>query len=138
MGLQFHPFLPAAKSRHRARHKIHSPLLELRGRHTTRLCHNRHGLPLQQSQHQRPLRLHRRRHASSTPVHHGIPAVAPSANAPAEPSTMTVESKGALVLRLLQGEELAAVATSSGVPTAQLEQWRVDFMAGAMARLAGG
>lgn len=79
-----------------------------------------------------------RRRASSAPVRQEIPAVAPSANAPAEPSTMTVESKGALVLRLLQGEAVTVVAQSSGVPTAQLEQWRVDFMAGAMARLGGG
>ena len=79
-----------------------------------------------------------RRHAPAAPVRHQIPAVAPSANAPADPSTMTVESKGALVLRLLQGEDAAAVAKSGGVPTAQLEQWRADFMAGAMARLGGG
>ena len=79
-----------------------------------------------------------RRHAPAAPERHQIPAVAPSANAPADPSTMTVESKGALVLRLLQGEDAVAVAKSGGVPTAQLEQWRADFMAGAMARLGGG
>ncbi len=79
-----------------------------------------------------------RRNASAGPVKHVIPPVAPSMNAPAEPSTMTVESKGALVLRLLQGELVTVVATSSGVSVAQLEQWRSDFMAGAMARLAGG
>jgi len=79
-----------------------------------------------------------RRKASSAPVKHEIPAIAPSANAPADPSTMTVESKGALVLRLLQGETVDAVSTSSGVGATQLEQWRGDFMAGAMARLGGG
>jgi len=79
-----------------------------------------------------------RRKASSAPVKHEIPAIAPSANAPADPSTMTVESKGALVLRLLQGETVDAVSTSSGVGATQLEQWRADFMAGAMARLGGG
>ncbi len=79
-----------------------------------------------------------RRRASATPSRQQMPVVAPSANAPADPSTMTVESKGALVLRLLQGETAAAIAQSSGVPEAQLEQWRIDFLAGAMARLGGG
>ncbi len=79
-----------------------------------------------------------RRNVSSGPVKHVIPPVAPSLNAPAEPSSMTVESKGALVLRLLQGEPMATVSASSGVSVAQLDQWRTDFMAGAMARLAGG
>jgi len=82
--------------------------------------------------------IHARRRDSSTPARHQTPTVASSAQTPVQPSTMTVELKGALVLRLLQGEAVAAVAASSGVPVAQLEQWRSDFMAGAMARLGGG
>ncbi|HYW50810.1 MAG TPA: hypothetical protein VE861_09400, partial [Gemmatimonadaceae bacterium] len=65
--------------------------------------------------------------ATRTPV----PALSPDAVA-----TLTAESKGVLVMRLLKGETLAEVAGSSGVPAITLEQWRTDFLAGAMARLS--
>lgn len=52
-------------------------------------------------------------------------------------ATLEPETKGALVLRLIKGETLVAVAGSSGVPAEQLEVWRSEFLAGAMARLAG-
>jgi len=52
-------------------------------------------------------------------------------------TTLEPEAKGALVMRLLKGETLDAVASSSGVTEAQLEVWRTEFLAGAMARLAG-
>ena len=47
------------------------------------------------------------------------------------------ETRGALVLRLIKGETLVAVAGSSGVPAERLDAWRSEFLAGAMARLAG-
>jgi len=53
-------------------------------------------------------------------------------------ATLEPETKGALVLRLIKGETLVAVARSSGVPAEQLDLWRSEFLAGAMARLAGG
>lgn len=52
-------------------------------------------------------------------------------------ATMEPETKGALVLRLIKGETLVAVAGSSGVPAEQLDLWRSEFLAGAMARLGG-
>ncbi len=48
---------------------------------------------------------------------------------------LTPEMKGSLVLRLLAGESTATVAASSGVSAVMLEQWRADFLAGAIARL---
>jgi hypothetical protein len=50
---------------------------------------------------------------------------------------MSAESKGALVLRLLQGEDAGAVSESAGVSVAELEQWRKEFLEGALARLDG-
>ena len=47
------------------------------------------------------------------------------------------ESKATLVMRLLQGETLATVSASSGVPAPTLEAWRTEFLAGAIARLSG-
>lgn len=55
----------------------------------------------------------------------------------AEVLQFTAERKAALVMRLLHGESLHAVASGSGVSPVQLEIWRGDFLAGAMARLAG-
>lgn len=52
-------------------------------------------------------------------------------------STLETATKGALVLRLIKGETLDDVANSSGVPAAQLDAWRSEFLAGAMARLGG-
>lgn len=51
-------------------------------------------------------------------------------------SELNAESKGALVMRLLQGENITALAATSGVPESQLEQWRAEFLAGALARLS--
>jgi len=53
----------------------------------------------------------------------------------AETADLTPESKASLVMRLLQGEPLATVSTSSGVPAPTLELWRTEFLAGAIARL---
>lgn len=64
------------------------------------------------------------------------PAVAAS-SVPTDVSQLPPETKAALVMRLLQGEPLAAVAASSGVNTATLELWRTEFLAGAIARLGG-
>jgi len=50
---------------------------------------------------------------------------------------LTPESKASLVMRLLQGEPLTTVSTSSGVPAPTLELWRTEFLAGAIARLSG-
>jgi hypothetical protein len=47
------------------------------------------------------------------------------------------ETKAGLVMQLLQGDTLVAVSSRSGVPAVQLEVWRNEFLAGAMARLAG-
>ena len=51
---------------------------------------------------------------------------------------MTPETKSALVLRVLRGETVEQVARTSGVATSLIEQWRVDFLAGAHERLAAG
>ena len=47
------------------------------------------------------------------------------------------ETKADLVMQLLQGDTLVAVSRRSGVPAVQLDVWRSEFLAGAMARLAG-
>ncbi len=47
------------------------------------------------------------------------------------------ETKAGLVMQLLQGDTLVAVSRRSGVPAVQLELWRTEFLAGAMARLSG-
>ena len=58
-----------------------------------------------------------------------------AANPPAEPPHLTVETKATLVMRLLKGESLGAVAESSGISAVTLELWRTEFLAGAIARL---
>lgn len=50
-------------------------------------------------------------------------------------SALTAESKAALVLRVLQGEDMAGLAHAAGVTTAQLDQWRNEFLAGALSRM---
>lgn len=55
---------------------------------------------------------------------------------PGELTKLSPESKASLVMRLLKGETLVAVAGSSGVPALTLEVWRTEFLAGAMARLS--
>jgi len=45
--------------------------------------------------------------------------------------------KGELILRLLRGEEAEQVGREAGVPVPLLEQWRKDFLAGAIAGLGG-
>jgi hypothetical protein len=59
---------------------------------------------------------------------------APPSPTPEPPAS----AKSALVLRLLRGEPLDAVAADAGVPAARLDAWRAEFLAGAEARLAGG
>ncbi len=54
-----------------------------------------------------------------------------------EMAAIAPASKAALVLRLLQGESLAAVSAGTGVPAVTLELWRTEFLAGAVARLGG-
>lgn len=68
---------------------------------------------------------------STMPTH---PAVAAS-SVPTKVSQLPPETKAAMVMRLLQGEPLAAVAASSGVSAVTLELWRTEFLAGAIARL---
>ena len=46
-------------------------------------------------------------------------------------------AKSSLVLRLLQGVSIEALAQSAGVSVAQLEGWRREFLEGAIARLDG-
>jgi hypothetical protein len=48
----------------------------------------------------------------------------------------TVERRAAAVLRLLRGEPAARLSAELGVPVADLERWRGEFLAGAIARLA--
>ncbi len=55
----------------------------------------------------------------------------------AELAQLKPETKAGLVMQLLQGDTLIAVSQRSGVPPLQLEVWRTEFLAGAMARLAG-
>jgi HD-like signal output (HDOD) protein len=55
----------------------------------------------------------------------------------ASPQPLDAAAKSALVLRLLRGDSIEAVALETGVPRAQLESWRTAFLAGAMERLAG-
>ena len=49
---------------------------------------------------------------------------------------MSAESKGALVLRLLQGETAEQLARATGLSVGVLEQWGADFLAGALAGLS--
>jgi HD-like signal output (HDOD) protein len=55
--------------------------------------------------------------------------------APIDASQLPPKEKAALVMRLLQGESLAAVAAGSNVDAITLELWRTEFLAGAIARL---
>ncbi|MEO7996977.1 MAG: HDOD domain-containing protein [Gemmatimonadaceae bacterium] len=48
---------------------------------------------------------------------------------------LTAESRAALVLRLLQGADVTAIAASAGVAVGQLEQWKSEFLAGALSRM---
>lgn len=50
-------------------------------------------------------------------------------------AALDAQSKGALVLRLLQGEDLNALAEASGVSADELERWRAEFLAGALSRM---
>jgi HD-like signal output (HDOD) protein len=64
---------------------------------------------------------------------------APAASeSPAATVAMTPESKSALVLRVLRGETVEQVARTAGIATSVIEQWRLDFLAGAHERLAAG
>ncbi len=51
--------------------------------------------------------------------------------------SLDAEAKSALVLRVLRGEDPAAVARGANISPAQLESWRAAFLAGATASLAG-
>lgn len=53
----------------------------------------------------------------------------------AERRELTAESRAALVLRLLQGADVTAIAASAGVAVDQLEQWKGEFLAGALSRM---
>ena len=59
----------------------------------------------------------------------------PSARGSADATTLDARAKSSLVLRLLQGVEPEALARSAGVTVAQLDQWRREFLEGALARL---
>ncbi len=50
-------------------------------------------------------------------------------------ATMSVETKAALVVRLLQGEDITTVSRTSGVAVQYLEQWKTAFLDGAVSRL---
>ena len=54
----------------------------------------------------------------------------------ADGGPMTAETKGALVLRLLQGEPAEHLAKATGLSVGVLEQWGADFLAGALAGLS--
>lgn len=53
-------------------------------------------------------------------------------------SAPSAEEKSALVLRVLRGESVQAVAESAGVDAERIEGWRVAFLEGAMTRLTDG
>lgn len=53
----------------------------------------------------------------------------------ADHAQLSAESKAALVLRVLQGEDSGVLAQSAGVTAAQLDQWRNEFLAGALSRM---
>lgn len=50
-------------------------------------------------------------------------------------ASLDADARSALVLRVLRGEELATVARTANVTAAQLESWRVAFLAGAVERV---
>lgn len=56
----------------------------------------------------------------------------------AEGDGRSAESKSVAVMRLLRGEDIAAVSGELAVSVAELERWREDFLAGAMERLTTG
>jgi hypothetical protein len=71
------------------------------------------------------------------PAAHEPPAIAtPQPAAPADATPASV--KAGAVLRVLRGEPLDAVARALDVAPATLATWRDAFLAGAVARLAGG
>jgi len=74
------------------------------------------------------IELRRKSDTSTTPA---STAPVSSGDAP----QLTAETKASLVMRLLKGESLGAVAESSGISAVTLELWRTEFLAGAMARL---
>ena len=75
----------------------------------------------------------------SAPAESILPQLPASWSASLEASisagTHTAESRAALVLRVLQGADPAALAHTSGVTTAELERWRNEFLAGALSRM---
>jgi hypothetical protein len=64
-------------------------------------------------------------------------AAAARASARAAGSPLDARAKSSLVLRLLQGVDAEALARSAGVTVAQLDDWRREFLEGALARLEG-
>lgn len=48
---------------------------------------------------------------------------------------LTAESRAALVLRLLQGADGKELAQAAGVTVTQLEEWKNEFLAGALSRM---
>jgi HD-like signal output (HDOD) protein len=79
--------------------------------------------------------------AAALPTAPGENAVSVSWNASlarslAEGRELNAESKGALILQLLQGGNVVELARTAGVAVTQLEQWRTEFLSGALARLA--
>jgi HD-like signal output (HDOD) protein len=60
-----------------------------------------------------------------------VPAVAVPARA-----ALSLDVKSALVMRVLRGETVHAVAESAGVPFTELEGWHAAFLAGAVERLS--
>ncbi len=74
--------------------------------------------------------------ARAVGVDRARPATASPELSETELALFSADAKAALVMRLLQGETLAATAASSRVPAVRLEQWRSEFLAGALARLA--
>lgn len=88
----------------------------------------------------------RRRAAAVAPPVAPAPALTVAATQPTTPqptrtlmtSAPSAEEKSALVLRVLRGESVQAVAESAGVAAAQVEAWREAFLEGAMRRLSDG
>jgi len=88
----------------------------------------------------------RRRAAAVAPPVAPAPALTVVTTQPTTPqptrtlmtSAPSAEEKSALVLRVLRGESVQAVAESAGVAAAQVEAWREAFLEGAMRRLSDG
>lgn len=51
-------------------------------------------------------------------------------------AVLNPESKAAIVLRILQGDDANTLAHAAGVTIEQLEQWKNEFLAGALSRLS--